>query len=147
MATFLTALAALTSAAIALIGHLRSDERLRSGIKTDTEILGALQPGTARDQLIAHIEERVTRLVDSEARRRDWGAVAYAILGVPLLTVVAAELLQGGAWWSVPLGVLAGLFALGGVFIGWEGSAKTHRDSRGVRVRRPRPERRQISVN
>lgn len=134
MTTLFTALAAIASVTLTAIGLFRADDRLRHSIKTDSEVLNALPEGPARQRLQAHIEERVTRLIDYETRRRDWGAIIFGIVGVPLFTGVAVELIDHGTWWSVTIGVVAALLALGGVFIAFEGSSKTHRNEKGIRI-------------
>ncbi|MGH2775319.1 MAG: hypothetical protein ACRDJT_07795 [Actinomycetota bacterium] len=117
-----TALRAIPLVAGALISlfRLRSLEpRLRSKLKTDSEILSRLDPeSSAHGLLKRNIEAGVERLYARPAAELKWGDVAVGVVFVVGFGFWTAYLVRDGfTWWALLTGYLTfagmGFIALG----------------------------------
>lgn len=125
----------LVTAAVSLIGVFRGESRLRAQLKADASIAATLPPGSTRERLLRHIDERVTALIDGETKKtRDYPMLAVSLILAPSLAYLTVWLVQRGTWWGYVCAVVCGVFALLFIYGIFETATKAERDAKGIRV-------------
>lgn len=123
------------TAMVGLVGMIRGDNRLRAQLKADAAIAAALPEGPTRERLLAHIDERVTTLIEEETNKtRDLPMLIVSLAITPALAALTAVAVAHGTWWSYALAVPLAILTLIFVYGIWETGTKAERDAKGMRV-------------
>lgn len=126
----------LAPVAVALAGASRGPGRLRADLKHDAEVAKLLpDDGHARREMEGLLLQEVRSLRRYASGRRQLGFTFMAIVGTALVGYLAIWLLRQEAWWTVAMGILAGLSTLPFLYGIFESAEKVPRDEKGKRLK------------
>jgi hypothetical protein len=118
-------------ATVPLLANRTARKDIRANLQADLSLLGELPPESKRrDELVAHVDASIDRLIADQERKRDPGGVALGLAIIGISIAGGIWVLSIGGWWlflliPAALGVLVGSVGLA------QDVSLIHRDSSG----------------